>query len=256
MENTEFDLIVGVHSIVAALKNSQRNIYKIVLSDEGEEELIQRGNISKQELSQFPIEKVSGHKVQELAKNYYKEKKLEYQRVPSQAFLVASEIAVLGPAELYSLTEIGPIKILCLDQITDVHNAAAIIRTASFYGVSAVVFPGKKSFGFTPSFFRIASGAAESVKLVSANNLSRVVSKLNELNVVTVGLSEHAANPFNKELVNTEKLCLVLGKEDTGISNAVMRQVQFQLCLESQGDIKSLNVASAAAISMEKCFGQ
>ena len=255
MESMEFDLIVGVHSIAAALKNSQRNIYKLILSDEGEAELIQRGKISKLELSKFPIERVSGHKVQELAKTYYRKKKLEYQRVPSQLFLVTSEIEILGPSDLYTMAENGPFKVLCLDQITDVHNAGAIIRTAAFYGVDAVVFPGKRSFGFTPSFFRIASGATEHVRLVSANNLSRVISKLNELNINTIGLSEHAEKPFNKESTNTERLCLVLGKEDTGISNAVMRQVEFQLSLQAKGEIFSLNVASAAAISMEKCFG-
>lgn len=258
METMEFDLIVGVHSIAAALKNPKRNIYRLILTDEGEADLIQRGNVSKIELSNFPVERVSGHKVQELAKSYYRQKNLEYQRVPSQMFLIASEVEILGPAELYAIADNGPFRILCLDQITDVHNAGAIIRTAAFYGIDAVVFPGKKSFGFTPSFFRIASGAAEHVQLIAANNLSRVIKKLNELNVTTIGLSEHAKRPFERKSTNSssaERVCLVLGKEDTGISNAVLRQVQYDLSLKAKGEILSLNVASAAAISMEKCFG-
>lgn len=255
MENTEFDLVIGVHSIVHALKNSRRNIYELILSDEGESELIKRGGISKVELSKLPVKRVSGHKVQELAKKYFRMKNLDYQRVPSQVFLIASELEVQGPVDLYKLAETTSVKILCLDQITDVHNAGAIIRTASFYGIDAVVFPGKGSFGMTPSFFRISSGAAEYVKLFTVNNLSRVISKLNDLNVATIGLSERAERPFEKSSSNTEKICLVLGKEDTGISNAVMRQVTYQLKLSPVGDILSLNVASAAAISMEKCFG-
>jgi 23S rRNA (guanosine2251-2'-O)-methyltransferase len=51
------------------------------------------------------------------------------------------------------------------------------------------------------------------------------------------------------------KICLLLGAEETGLSHAVARLVQKNLSLTSQGSIKSLNVSSAAAIAMEKCFG-
>jgi 23S rRNA (guanosine2251-2'-O)-methyltransferase len=256
MEAADFDLIIGIHSISAAIKNPSRNIKELVLTDEGEQELLKRGSLSRSELSNLPVQKVANHKLQELSKKYYKQLNLDYQRVPSQVFLVADSMQMEDPGWLYRFLENKTdAKVLCLDQITDVHNAAAIMRTASFYGIDAVVVPNKKSFGLTPSFFRIASGASEYVNLVWASNLSKVVSKLNDLGVMTVGLSEHSENPFSKKLVaQNNGLCLVLGKEDTGISNAVMRQVKYQLSLESLGEIKSLNVAAAAAISMEKCF--
>lgn len=252
---SEFDLIVGIHSIAAAIQNSEREIIKLVLSDEGEEELLKRSNLNKAALSKINVERVSGHKLQELAKEYYKQLELEYHRVPSQVFLIASKLKILETTELYSLAKKESIKLLCLDQISDVNNAAAIIRTAAFYAVDAVILPGKKSFGLTPSFFRIASGATEYIKLINASNLTKVISKLNELGVITIGLSEHANKSLSNEVLdNSKKVCLVLGKEDTGISNAVMRQVTYELSLTPKGEIKSLNVSAAAAISMEKCF--
>ena len=64
----------------------------------------------------------------------------------------------------------------------------------------------------------------------------------------------------NNEMIICEnksknKICLLLGAEETGLSHAVARLVQKNLSLTSQGSIKSLNVSSAAAIAMEKCFG-
>jgi 23S rRNA (guanosine2251-2'-O)-methyltransferase len=53
-----------------------------------------------------------------------------------------------------------------------------------------------------------------------------------------------------------ETLCLVLGKEETGISNAVLRLIDHKLSLTPKGDIKSLNVSVAASIAMEKSFGK
>ena len=83
--------------------------------------------------------------------------------------------------------------------------------------------------------------------------MSRIVSKLSELGVETVGLSEHAENTLG-EHDEPAAHCLVLGTEETGLSNAVKRKVDRWVKLESQGHIKSLNVSVAAAVSMEKVF--
>jgi 23S rRNA (guanosine2251-2'-O)-methyltransferase len=88
------------------------------------------------------------------------------------------------------------------------------------------------------------------------NSLSRAVGQLNDAGYLTVGLSEHSSeNLTQTELRASKRICLLLGAEETGLSNAVSRLVQKNLSLPSQGQIKSLNVASAAAIAMEKCFG-
>ena len=248
----EFDLIIGIHSIVEALKNKNRVHYKLVATEEGLEEL--NKSIKTNDLK---VELLASHKLQEEAKGYFRELDLEYHRVPSGVFLLSSKLEIHDVKYLYNL--IGkptPLKILCLDQVTDVHNAAAILRTASFYGVDAVVVPDKKSFGLTPSFFRIASGAAESVPLVGVNKLTKTITKLKEMGILCVALSEHASEDLPTKLIENEKggMALVLGREDVGISNAVLRVIDHHISLKSQGDIKSLNVSIAAAICMEKCF--
>jgi 23S rRNA (guanosine2251-2'-O)-methyltransferase len=122
--------------------------------------------------------------------------------------------------------------------------------------VTGVLIPSSKSFGLTPSFYRIASGATEYVNLIRVNSLSRAVGQLNDAGFLTVGLSEHSSeNLTQADLRAQDKICLLLGAEETGLSHAVARLVQKNMSLPSQGEIKSLNVASAAAIAMEKCFG-
>ncbi len=247
----EFDLIIGIHSIIAALKNSQRTIHKVVATDDGLD-LLKK----EMDTSGLKIEMCSGHKLQEEAKKYFKELDVEYVRVPSGVFIITSPLEIKEVEYLYLLaTEKENLKILCLDQITDVHNAGAILRTASFYGVDAVVVPDKKSFGLTPSFFRIASGAAEYTTLVGVNKLTKTLTKLKSLGVTCVALSEHANTELKDLGASKNKMALVLGKEDTGISNAVLRVIDNHIGLKSQGDIKSLNVSIAAAVCMEKCFG-
>ena len=251
MEN--FNLVIGLHSIICALKNEKRIIYKLVGTEDAIDDLK-----SKVDLSEIKIEMYASHKVQEEGKKYFKELDLEYHRIPSGIFLIVSELEILDVSELYSATKMKKrLKILCLDQITDVHNAAAILRTANFYGMDYVIVPDKRSFGLTPSFFRIASGAAEYTKLVGVSKLPKTISKLKELGVEILALSEHAKGKLENEILTSEKsLCLVLGREDVGISNAVLRLIENHIALESFGETKSLNVSIAAAIIMEKCFGK
>lgn len=250
----DFNLIIGIHSIACALKNPARQAIKLVATEEAIEELSKSADIPKS-----IIQLCSSHKVQEEAKSYFKQLGLEYHRVPSGIFLIASELRVNDITYLYAeLEKKSNLKILCLDQITDVHNAAAILRTACFYGVDLVVIPDKKSFGLTPSFFRIASGAAEYVPMVGVSKLTKTITKLKESGVLCLALSEHASGDLTSELFakHDKGVALVLGKEDVGISHAVMRLIDHHISLDSQGEIKSLNVSIAAAVTMEKCFGK
>ena len=252
MEN--FDLVVGIHSIICALKNKNRKCYKLVGTEDAIDEI--KKSIKFENLN---VEMYASHKVQEEAKEYYRDLDLEYQRVPSGVFLLCSELEVLDVADLYkAVSENAKLKILCLDQVTDVHNAAAILRTASFYGVDYVVVPDKKSFGLTPSFFRIASGAAEYVPLVGVSKLTKTLTKLKDLGVNIIALSEHAKGDLNADNIRESEssICIVLGREDVGISNAVLRVIDNHISLDTMGDTQSLNVSIAAAVTMEKCFSK
>ena len=247
-------MIIGIHSIVCAMKNPDRNLYRLVCTEDALTDIKKEIDVPKS-----IIQMCSTHKVQEEAKSYFKKLNLDYHRVPSGVFLICSELPVHDVTYLYNqLSEKDNLKILCLDQISDVHNAAAILRTASFYGVDCVVVPDKKSFGLTPSFFRIASGAAEYVPLVGVSKLTKTITKLKSENVLCLALSEHASGDLSSEAIAEHKkgLCIVLGKEDVGISHAVMRLIDHHISLDSQGAIKSLNVSIAAAVTMEKCFGK
>jgi 23S rRNA (guanosine2251-2'-O)-methyltransferase len=247
-----FDLIFGLHSIAAALGNTTREHHKLVATEEGLSELAKKHRINPKNLN-VKVEMLSSHLLQERAKKLCQEMDVEFYRVPSQVFLQTSELTTYHLQEFLGRPNS---RLLALDQITDVHNGAAILRSACFYGINGVLIPSERSFGLTPSFYRIASGATEYVNLIRVNSLSKAVGQLNDAGYLTVGLSEHATDPMpTQELRAQNRICLLLGAEETGLSNAVSRLVKKNLGLESQGQIKSLNVASAAAIAMEKCFG-
>ncbi|EQC51205.1 RNA methyltransferase [Bacteriovorax sp. DB6_IX] len=144
------------------------------------------------------------------------------------------------------------IKILCLDGVTDVHNAAAIMRTAAFYDVDCIVIATKNNFGVGPSVARIASGALEYVKIVKCSSLPKFISALKKRGVEPIGLTEHTDD--SEFVVPGGSRCLILGAEDKGLSNATVRLLDKKIKLNPQGSIQSLNVSVAAAIAMERVF--
>ncbi|MBC7540625.1 MAG: RNA methyltransferase [Bacteriovorax sp.] len=251
----DHDMIIGIHSIAEALKNPERAVFEIVATDEGLEDLKKRGGLKSSEIPMDKVRLLDGHALQEEAKMIYRELDYEFQRVPSQVFMLVSPINIYEPTWIYNQLESRiPIKILALDQITDAHNGAAIMRTAAFYGVDVILISAKGNFGLGPGFSRIASGATEHVKIVRCSALPKTITKIKELGAICIGLSEHASGTL-EEIPKMKPICLVLGAEDVGMSHAVSRVIETTIAFKPAGKIKSLNVSVAAAIAMEKIFG-
>lgn len=251
----DHDMIVGIHSIAEAIRNPERQIFEIVATDEGFQEFKKRSGLRDQEIPLTKVRWIEGHALQEEAKKIYRELDLEFQRVPSGIFMLVSPINIYEPTWIYNQLESRiPIKILALDQVTDAHNGAAIMRTAAFYGVDVILISSKGNFGLGPGFSRIASGATEYVKIVRCSALPKTITKIKELGATCIGLSEHASGTLEK-IDNSKPICLVLGAEDVGMSHAVSRVVETTIAFKPAGKIKSLNVSVAAAIAMEKIFG-
>ncbi len=242
----ETQIVVGFHSIYHALK--KRSAVKLLFTKDGLKDF-------KKLYSDFSadvdIQTFDKHQFQEEAKKIYKDHGFEFKRIPSGGLLVSSVLTLGGPAELYSAIESGPKKLIALDGVTDIHNAAAIVRTCAFFGIDGLIISGKQTFGMSPGFFRIASGGAEHVRIYQVQNLARTISKMAELGSNIYALSEHAA-PLDKTSGALENFCLIMGQEDRGISNAVMRVCDNQIALPSLGNIKSLNVSVATALAIRE----
>lgn len=247
------DLIIGIHGIACALKNKAKTIYAVYATEEGLDELQKKGGIRKADIPSDKLKLLSSHALQEEAKKLFADLDYEFQRVPSQVFMVTRAQEIPDSGELIQLiSNKDQVKILCLDQVTDIHNGAAILRTAAFFNIDALVISSKNTFSLSPSFYRLASGAVEYVKVYRASNLSRFVTQLKDVGIVTIGLSEHAEKEMAEvpSFVSAAKKCVILGAEETGISNAVLRNLDHVVAFKTPGQIKSLNVSVAAALAM------
>ena len=250
MSLVDQNLIIGIHAIQAAIANHKRHDFELLMTEEGHKELADALS-GRNDIKQIILEK---HELQEKSKKIYRKHGLEYHKVAGGAMLLCSALEVQSSEYLYQVCESQEkLKIVILDGVTDIHNAGAIVRTASFYGADILLIGGKFSFAMTPSFFKVASGGIEDLTVVQATGLPRVIKKIQQRGVAAFALSEHAQEELAERAVFPQ-VAIVLGAEGRGISHALLRQCERKLALKALGGTSSLNVSVAAAIAMERLF--
>jgi len=137
--------------------------------------------------------------------------------------------------------------ILMLDQITDVHNIGAIIRSAEAGGVDAIIIPKHRSAKINGTVAKTSSGAIEHVNIIEVTNLTNTLEYLKEKGFWTVGTDLSADKSYQDIIIDTP-LCLVIGSEGKGISKNVKNHVDYNVKIDMVGQINSLNASVSAGI--------
>jgi 23S rRNA (guanosine2251-2'-O)-methyltransferase len=139
--------------------------------------------------------------------------------------------------------------VLVLDQITDPHNAGAIVRSAAAFGADAVVVTGRHSPDMAGVAAKAASGGLEHVAVVTVTNLARALDRLGEAGYLRAGLDSEAAQSFADTPLR-RPLALILGGEGKGLRRLTREKCDLLLRLDLPGAIKSLNVSNACAVAL------
>ena len=139
--------------------------------------------------------------------------------------------------------------VLLLDQVQDPRNLGACLRSADGAGVDLVVIPTDRSAGLTEVVRHVAAGAAESLSLARAKNLSRFMARLKELGVKLVGTSDQAKHSiFESDLQGS--IGLVVGAEGTGIRRLTADNCDLLANIPMTGGVDCLNVSVATGVCL------
>lgn len=139
--------------------------------------------------------------------------------------------------------------VLILDQIQDPRNLGACLRSAEGAGVDLVVMPSDRSAGLTDVVRHVAAGAAESLALARARNLSRFMGRLSETGLRLAGTSDQASESvFEADLKGP--LGLVVGAEGSGIRRLTADNCDLLVNIPMTGKVDCLNVSVATGICL------
>lgn len=145
--------------------------------------------------------------------------------------------------------------VLIVDQITDVRNFGAIVRTAECAGVHAIVIPEKGMARIGADTVKTSAGAIHTLPICRVANLGSTLQFLKNSGMKIVAATEKATQLYTDSSLNMP-LAIVMGAEDKGISTSVLKLTDEQLKIPIHGNIESLNVSVAAALMIYEAVRQ
>jgi TrmH RNA methyltransferase len=139
---------------------------------------------------------------------------------------------------------------LALDRVRNPYNVGAILRTAAFFGVDAVVLGAPAPHpALAPDAVRVAEGGAEHVALSRTTDLGDTLARLRQKGVAVVGADSHAKEDA-RVFDFPHPVVVVVGHEREGLGPRIRDKCTAMVAIGGEGSIESLNVAVAAGILM------
>jgi 23S rRNA (guanosine2251-2'-O)-methyltransferase len=225
--------IFGLHSVIEAI-NSNKTIDKVFLQKgiRGElfnelESLIRNHSIN---VSYVPVEKLN----RLTGKNHQ------------------GAVAQISPIEFYNLEDLvinviesgkTPLFLL-LDQISDVRNFGAIIRTAECAGVDGIIIQKKGGAPINGDTVKTSAGAVFKVPISKVDHIKDAMFHLQASGIKVIAATEKTEDTIYDISFN-EPCAIIMGSEGKGISPSIIKLADDRAKLPMYGDIGSLNVSVA-----------
>lgn len=240
----EKDMIFGIRAVIEAVE-AGKDIDKVIIKRE------LQGDLFK-ELStvlvahNIPIQKVPIERINRFTRK-------NHQGV----------IAFLSAVSYEKIEDIVPFLyeqgkspfVLVLDGLTDVRNFGAIARTCEVAGVDAIVIPSRGSVSVNADAVKTSAGALLKIPVCREENLNQAIRFLKDSGLKIVAATEHAADTYTKIDYNCP-VAIVMGSEDTGVSNENLRICDNLVKIPQFGTIESLNVSVAAGVLIYEAIRQ
>jgi 23S rRNA (guanosine2251-2'-O)-methyltransferase len=138
--------------------------------------------------------------------------------------------------------------LLVLDGVTDPHNLGACLRNADAFGAHALIVPKDRAVGVNATVAKAASGAADTVPVITVTNLARAMRELKAKGVWLFGADTGGESLPDADL--TGPIAWVLGAEGSGLRRLTRESCDRIVGIPLVGTVASLNVAVASGICL------
>jgi len=229
----EQTLIYGIRSVKEAIE-SEKSLNRVYiqrgLKGASAFDLIKTLNKKEIEISYVPIEKLNRFTVK------------NHQGV----------VATIAPIKFLTIDQLSKIvekkkdscQILILDQISDVRNFGAIVRTAECSGVDCIIIQSSGSAPVNGDTIKTSSGAVFNVPICKVSHIKDAIFLLKQLNIKIYGATEKAEkNIYQADFKSSQ--AIIMGSEGKGLSKSIAALCDELIKIPLLGKIESLNVSVA-----------
>ncbi len=236
--------IFGIRAVIEAIKAGE-NIDKIFLQKglRGElfselEQLLKKERLNS---SYVPVEKLN------------RLSKKNHQGV----------VAQIAPISFYDIEDLvmnviesgkTPLFLL-LDQLSDVRNFGAIVRTAECTGVSGIIIQKKGGAPVNGDAIKTSAGALFKMPICKVDHIKDAVFYMQASGIKVIAATEKTDNTIY-DVSFKEPCAIIMGSEGKGINPSVLKVSDEKAKLPLLGEIESLNVSVACGAFLYEAVRQ
>ena len=228
--------IVGQHAVIEALKNSNRKVLKLFLTEESKK------NIHRKSPKKNLLEDV---------KVYFKTKKELDKYSTKENLLHQGYVAEIEHLEKPILKEFiksnKNITLVCLDSVTDPRNIGSLIRSAASFNIDGIIVKERHYPEESKLMYKAASGALEYINIFQVSNINSTIKNLKDKNFWVYGFDGNSDKNFT-DIEWKGNNILLFGSEGSGIHQHTSKYADFLVKIDISKKIESLNISNSAAI--------
>ena len=228
--------IVGKHAVIEALKNPNRKVLRLFLTEESKK-IIHRERPTQNLLNNIKV--------------YFKTKK-ELDKYSSnegilhQGFL--AEIQFIEETDIKKFIKNKKnITLVCLDGVTDPRNIGSIIRSAASFSIDGLIVKERNFPSNSKLMYKAASGAIEHLNVFQVSNINTTLKYLREQNFWVYGFDSKSKKNFTDIKWNGNNV-LLFGSEGHGMKKHTEKYADFLVKIDINKKIESLNISNSASI--------
>ena len=172
-------------------------------------------------------------------------------------------VATIAPISYFDLDELvtsikkkkqNPIFIV-LDQLSDVRNFGAIIRTAECTGVDGIVVQKSGSAPINGDTIKTSAGAVFNIPISKVDHIKDALYYFNASGIKTIAATEKSDKTIYDMDLN-KGCAIIMGSEGKGVTPSVLKIVDEKARLPMYGKIASLNVSVACGVFLYEVVRQ
>lgn len=144
---------------------------------------------------------------------------------------------------------------IILDRVTDVRNFGAIARTAECAGVEGIIIGEKGNAPITSDAMKTSAGALNHLAVCREPDLKKTLKFLRDNGIMIVACTEKSDKNIY-DIKFDRPVALIMGSEEDGISDELLREADELVKIPLKGKIGSLNVSVAMGVALYEVVRQ
>ena len=235
MTNSNF-FIVGKHPVTEALKNPNRKVLRVFLTEESKKNI----NRENQNINLLKDVKVFFKTKKEL------DKYCRNEQILHQGYVAEIEPLTNGSLKEF-ITSNHKITLACLQNVTDPRNIGSVIRSAASFKIDGLIVQERLYPETSKTMYKASSGAIEHINIFKVSNINSILKYLREKSFWVYGFDNKSKKDFS-EIDWSGNNILLFGSEGFGLNQKTEKYVDFFVKIKINNKIESLNISNSAAI--------